>query len=53
MFDLDVSLFILSMWITIICYFTCSHVKHVNYYYKFDSSPDDSGYTKHIVIIQK
>jgi len=24
MFDLDISLFILSMWITIICYFDCS-----------------------------
>ena len=34
MFDFDVSLFILSMWITIICYFDCSHVKHVDYYHK-------------------
>jgi len=36
MFDLklEISLFILSMWSTIICYFDCSHVTHVNYYYK-------------------
>ena len=34
MFDLDISLFIQSMFITIICYFDCSHVKHVDYYYK-------------------
>jgi len=34
MFDFDISLFIITMWITIICYFDCSHVKHVDYYYK-------------------
>jgi len=34
MFDLDISLFLLSMWITIRCYFDCGHVKHVNYHYE-------------------
>jgi len=32
-FYFDISLFILSMWIAIICYFDCSHVKHVDYCY--------------------
>ena len=31
MLDFDISLFILNMWIVIICYFDCSHVKHVEY----------------------
>jgi len=34
MFDFDISLFTLSMWITSIKYFDCSHVKHVDYYYE-------------------
>ena len=31
---MDIQSFIQSMWITIICYFDCSHVKHMNYNYK-------------------
>ena len=43
MFDYDISLFILSMWITIICYSDCSHamltlwITIISY---FDCSPD-------------
>jgi len=33
-FDFDISLIKLNMWITIICYFVRSHVKHVDYCYK-------------------
>jgi len=41
--------------LTIICYFDCSHVKHVDYYYKFFffASPDNGGYTEYNVEIQK
>ena len=38
MFDFDISLFIITMWITIISYFI--------------SSPDDGGYTEYKVEIQ-
>jgi len=34
MFDFDILLFTLNMWITIIKYFDCSHGKHVNSYYE-------------------
>jgi len=34
MFDFDISWFMLSMCITILSYFDCSHVKHVDYYYE-------------------
>ena len=34
MFDFNILLFILIMWITIMCYFICSHVKHVIYCYR-------------------
>jgi hypothetical protein len=50
MFDFEISLFILSVWMTITCYFNCSHVKHVYY---FISYFDCSEYTEYKVKIQK
>jgi len=47
MFDFDISLFILSMWINIICDFDFSHVKHEDYYYKL------CEFTEYKVEIQK
>jgi len=35
MFDFDIKLIILSMWITTKFYFDCSHVKYVDHNYKF------------------
>jgi len=54
MFDFEISLFILSVWMTITCYFNCSHVKHVYYFISyFDCSADDGEYTEYKVEIQK
>jgi len=39
MIDFDILLFNLSMWMTNMCHFDCSHVKHVKYYYKFFFPP--------------
>ena len=50
MFDFEISLFILSVCMTIKCYFNCSHVKHVYY---FISYFDCSEYTEYKVEIQK